>query len=143
MITFTEKIAPDSAESVDYTLALTAEERSRSRHCFQTTTGEDLYFNLPRGSVLLDGDVVRSPSGQRVRIQAKPEPVLVVSSSDSFLLLRAAYHLGNRHVSLELHPTYMQLSPDAVLKEMLHHLGLEVVEDIRPFHPERGAYHHH
>lgn len=143
MLTFTEKIAPDSTQTVDYMLALTADERSRSRHCFQTATGEDLYFNLPRGSVLLDGDVVRSPSGQQVRILAKPEPVLVVSSADAFLLLRAAYHLGNRHVSLELHPTYLQLSPDPVLKEMLCHLGLEVVEDVRPFYPERGAYHHH
>jgi urease accessory protein len=148
MITFTEKIAPDTLPSgtppsVDYTLALTADERSRSRHCFQTANGEELHFNLPRGSVLSDGDVVRSPSGQLVQILAKPEPVLVVSSSNPFLLLRAAYHLGNRHVSLELHSTYLQLSPDPVLKEMLHYLGLDVTEDVRPFHPERGAYHHH
>lgn len=143
MITLTEKLPPNPDLAVDYTLLLTAEERVRSRHCFQAANGDDLYFNLPRGTVLRDGDIVRSPTGVQVRVQAKPEPVLVVTSDEPFRLMRAAYHLGNRHVSLELHPTYLQLSPDPVLADMLQHLGVEIAHAIRPFQPEAGAYHHH
>jgi urease accessory protein len=143
MITFTEKLtSPDPEVPADYTLALTAEERVRSRHCF-TTEAEAFHLNLPRGTVLRDGDRLRSPHGAILQIQAKPEPVLRVTSEHPFLLLRAAYHLGNRHVSLELHPTYLQLSPDPVLRDMLEHLGLQVTETVCPFQPELGAYHHH
>lgn len=127
---------------VQDTLALTAEERGRSRHSFTSPSGEVWHLQLPRGTVLVDGDLLSSPTGEQVRVLAKPEPVLMVTAPHPHALLRAAYHLGNRHVPLEIQPDYLRLSPDPVLADMLRHLGLTVVESVSPFLPEAGAYGH-
>jgi urease accessory protein len=125
-------------------LSLTAEERTRSRHHFVTDDGTPIYLQLPRGTALQEGDLLSSESDDvLVKIAAKPEPVLTVTSDDSINLLRAAYHLGNRHVSLEITPTYLRLAPDSVLLGMLTQLGLQVVEQVAPFCPQGGAYSHH
>jgi urease accessory protein len=68
--------------------------------------------------------------------------VLTVTSPHQFELLRAAYHLGNRHVSLEIAPSYLRMAPDPVLRGLLEQLGLTVEESIFPFQPETGAYAH-
>ncbi|MCC5640332.1 urease accessory protein UreE [Nostoc sp. CHAB 5844] len=135
---------PANADAVvSLTLALTAEERTRSRHRFETEDGQVVFLRLPRGTVLQDGDILHDESdGSVIRIVAKPEPVLTVFAS-SLLLMRAAYHLGNRHVPVEITPSYLRLSPDAVLHTMLAQLGLEITEEIAPFQPELGAYGHH
>jgi urease accessory protein len=128
---------------VDYTLSLTAEERMRSRHHFVADQGQDLYLRLPRGTVLRHGDILQSETGDRVvRIIAKPEPVMTVTAAIPLDLLRAAYHLGNRHIPLEITATYLRLSSDPVLKSMLEQLGLVVADDVLPFQPETGAYGH-
>jgi urease accessory protein len=125
-------------------LWLSAEERTRSRHHFTTEDKTPVYLQLPRGTTLQDGDLLASDtSGILVKVVAKPEPVLTVTSNDSFNLLRAAYHLGNRHVSLEITPTYLRLTPDNVLEGMLTQLGLQVVAEVAPFCPQGGAYSHH
>ncbi len=124
-------------------LSLTAEERTRSRHHFVTDDGTPIYLQLPRGTALQEGDLLSSVNDILVKIAAKPEPVLTVTSDDSINLLRAAYHLGNRHVSLEITPTYLRLAPDSVLLGMLTQLGLQVVEQVAPFCPQGGAYSHH
>jgi urease accessory protein len=124
-------------------LSLTAEERTRSRHHFSTDDETPIYLQLPRGTTLQDGDLLASEQGDFfVKVVAKPEPVLTVTSSDSLTLLRAAYHLGNRHVSLEITPTYLRFTPDLVLERMLTQLGLQVVAEVAPFCPQGGAYHH-
>lgn len=124
-------------------LSLTAEERTRSRHHFVTDDGTPIYLQLPRGTALQEGDLLSSMVDDAlVKIAAKPEPVLTVTSDDSINLLRAAYHLGNRHVSLEITSTYLRLTPDPVLLAMLRQLGLQVVEQIAPFCPQGGAYSH-
>jgi urease accessory protein len=78
-----------------------------------------------------------------VRVIAKPEPVITVTAQTDLELLRAAYHLGNRHVPLEITPKYLRLSPDTVLQDMLEHLGLQTEAEIAPFQPEMGAYGSH
>jgi urease accessory protein len=93
--------------------------------------------------VLRDGDLLHSESDRLVRIIAKPEPVLTVTAQTPVDLLRASYHLGNRHVPLEITHTYLRLSPDPVLRSMLEQLGLNVVEAVLPFQPEVGAYGNH
>jgi urease accessory protein len=135
------------SEEIDWTahltLALTAEDRTRSRHRFTTTTGEAVYLKLPRGTVLRQGDRLGAEDhGVILTIEAKPEPVMTVRASSSLALLRAAYHLGNRHVPLEVAADYLRLSPDPVLAHMLDHLGVAVVTEIVPFQPESGAYRH-
>jgi urease accessory protein len=126
-------------------LALTAEERTRSRHHFITEDGKPIYLQLARGTVLQGDDLLTSEHDDNilVKIVAKSEPVLTVTSDDSINLLRAAYHLGNRHVSLEITPTYLRLAPDPVLAGMLTQLGLQVVSELAPFCPQGGAYSHH
>lgn len=143
MLTFTQRLSMAVDATVNFTLSLSAEERSRTRHRFETPDGQDLYLRLPRGTVLQDGDLLQS-EGQDVviRIVAKPEPVLTVTAQKPVDLLRASYHLGNRHVPLEVTPEYLRLSPDSVLQAMLEQLGVEVQAEIVPFQPETGAYGH-
>ncbi len=134
------RLPPDLNTTVSFTLALTAEERTRSRHYFETEH-EGVYLQLPRGTVLRHGDILQSDHPEHlVRVIAKPEPVMVVTATTPLQLLRAAYHLGNRHVPLEVTADYLRLSPDPVLKAMLEQLGVQVTEAILPFEPEAGAY---
>lgn len=144
IITLTERSPANAQQPVQAVLALSAEDRQRSRYRCQTTTGEELLLNLPRGTVLREGDLLTTPDQNWwVRVQAKPEPIFIVSAQQPLDLLRAAYHLGNRHVPLELTLQTLKLSADPVLGEMLKHLGVEVSESLAPFSPEVGAYGHH
>lgn len=143
MLNLTQRLPANQDAVVSYTLSLTADERTRSRHRFETQDGQALFLRLPRGTVLRDRDLLQSEYGDTlVRIAAKPEPILTVTAKGPLELLRAAYHLGNRHVAIEIAPTYLKLSPDPVLKAMLEHMGMEVKEEVLPFQPETGAYGH-
>ncbi|MEO8894089.1 MAG: urease accessory protein UreE [Coleofasciculaceae cyanobacterium] len=142
MLTFTQRLNRLET-TVSFSLSLTAEERTRTRHRFETPDGKELFLRLPRGTVLQEGDLLQSEDGATViQIEAKPEPVLTVTADKLVDLLRASYHLGNRHVALEVTPSYLRLSPDSVLQAMLEQLGVEVREEIVPFQPETGAYGH-
>ncbi|NET59163.1 MAG: urease accessory protein UreE [Symploca sp. SIO2E6] len=143
MLTFTERLPASRDITVNFTLALTAEERTRSRHRYENSEGTALYLRLPRGTFLQDGDLLRSQDQEVIiLIVAKPEPVLTVTSPIPVNLMRAAYHLGNRHVPLEVAPNYLRLSPDPVLQAMLEQLGVECKEEVVAFKPEIGAYRH-
>ncbi|MBF2085783.1 urease accessory protein UreE [Thermoleptolyngbya sp. C42_A2020_037] len=131
------EVCPEPAE---LTLLLTAEERVRSRHYFESVEGIPCSLQLPRGTVLRDGDVLLAASGERVRVVARPEPVVTVTAHTPLALLRAAYHLGNRHVPLEVTETYLRFSPDSVLQDMVEKMGLHVQLEEQPFQPETGAY---
>ncbi|MDF5725092.1 MAG: urease accessory protein UreE [Rhizonema sp. PD37] len=144
MLTFTQYKHQNPDTLVALTLALTAEQRSRSRHRFETEDGQTVFLRLPRGTVLRNGDLLLDETNSSVlKILAKPEPVLTVIAQTPLDLLRAAYHLGNRHVPVEITPTYLRLSTDPVLSIMLEQLGIEVKEEIVPFQPEAGAYGDH
>lgn len=135
-------------------LSLTAEERTKSRHWFVTTTGERVFLQLPRGTVLKDGDLLQAEPDSKISenltvpscpiiigIKAQAEPVLTITAPTPRELLQAAYHLGNRHVPIEIQPTYLRISPDSVLEKLLQQRGLTVTAGEHPFHPELGAYH--
>jgi len=143
MLTLTHRLSADPAQPVSLVLPLTAEERTRSRYRLRLEN-EEVFLHLPRGTVLQDGDLLQDSEGnQRVRVIARPEPVLTVTAATPLELLRAAYHLGNRHVTLEINAAYLRLAPDPVLKTMLEQLSLQVRAEIAPFQPEVGAYHRH
>jgi urease accessory protein len=143
MLALTERLPPDPQVVVSFTLWLTAEARSRSRYQIELANGQSLYLRLSRGTVLRDGDLLRAEADDYlVRVAAKPEPVLTATASTTLELLRAAYHLGNRHIPLEITATYLRLSPDPVLRTMLERLGLQITESVLPFQPEAGAYGH-
>jgi urease accessory protein len=143
MLTFTQRHPPNDDTIVTFTLSLTAEERTRSRHKFTLADGQDVFLRLARGTVLKDGDILTDETESiYMKIIAKPEAVLTILA-ELPLLLRAAYHLGNRHVPVEITSTYLRLSPDPVLAAMLTQLGLEIKEEVVPFQPELGAYGNH
>lgn len=131
----------------DAELLLTYEARSKSRlRCF-TTDGEEVGLFLERGQPALhDGECLQAEDGRIVRVRAKPEPLLHVTCANAFELTRAAYHLGNRHVALQLGDGWLRLPDDYVLKAMLEQLGANVEAIEAPYQPEQGAYgggHHH
>ena len=118
--------------------------RQKSRIEATDSLGRGLNVFLPRGTVLRGGDVLVAEDGSLVRVKAAPQPVLVVTHcadhGTPFDLLRAAYHLGNRHVPLELQPDRLLLEPDHVLADMLRMQHLIVTETASAFEPEGGAY---
>jgi urease accessory protein len=118
--------------------------RQKSRFDATDSLGRALGVFLPRGSVVRGGDLLVAEDGSLVRVIAAAQPVLRVTAcaehGSPFDLLRAAYHLGNRHVALELQPDRLQLEPDHVLAEMLRAMHLTVTEALAPFEPEGGAY---
>lgn len=126
------------------TVELDWDVRQKSRFEATDSQGRQLGVFLPRGTVVRGGDVLVAEDGSMVRVIAAPQPVLVVTPcaghGNSFDLLRAAYHLGNRHVALELRPDRLQLEPDHVLAGMLRAMHLDVEEALAPFEPEGGAY---
>ena len=118
--------------------------RQKSRIEATDSLGRTINVFLPRGTVLRGGDVLVCEDGSLVRVKAAPQPVLAVTHcadhGTPFDLLRAAYHLGNRHVPLELRPDRLLLEPDHVLADMLRMQHLIVTETSSAFEPEGGAY---
>jgi len=118
--------------------------RQKSRIEATDSLGRALHVFLPRGTVLRGGDVLVAEDGSLIRVKAAAQPVLVVTHcaqhGTPFDLLRAAYHLGNRHVPLELQPDRLVLEPDHVLADMLRRQHLIVTEALQAFEPEGGAY---
>jgi len=123
-------------------LPLSAKERNQLRGKRSTLDGTDVILNLPRGGGrLLPGEVLKSENSQiLVSIEAAHEDVIRISSENRLKLLKAAYHLGNRHVEIELHEKELYLLNDVVMKKMLEGHGFEIESFQRPFSPEAGAY---
>ena len=126
------------------TIELDWDVRQKSRFDGTDNTGRQLGVFLPRGTVVRGGDVLVAEDGSLITVQAAPQPVLVVTPcsehGSAFDLVRAAYHLGNRHVQLQLAPDRLLLEPDHVLADMLRAMHLTVTETQAAFEPEGGAY---
>ena len=126
------------------TIILDWDVRQKSRFDALDSQGRQLGVFLPRGSVLRGGDVLVADDGSLIKIIAAPQPVLVVTHcaqhGTPFDLMRAAYHLGNRHVAIELKPDHLKIEPDHVLADMLRAMHLIVREAEEAFEPESGAY---
>ena len=126
------------------TVELDWDVRQKSRFSATDSTGRELGIFLPRGTVVRGGDVLVAEDGSLVRVLAAPQPVLVITActehGTAFDLTRAAYHLGNRHVPIELQPDHLKIEPDHVLADMLRAMHLTVTEAQDAFEPEGGAY---
>jgi len=118
--------------------------RCKSRFDATDSTGRQLGVFLPRGTVVRGGDVLVAEDGSLVRVEAAPQTVLRITvcaeHGSPFDLMRAAYHLGNRHVPIELRPDHLKIEPDHVLAEMLRAMHMTVSEVQAPLEPEGGAY---
>jgi len=135
-------------------LVLPFDQRQKSRLRARLDSGIEAALMLERGTILRGGDRLLSGDGRIVLVVAADEPVLQVTASNPAQLMRAAYHLGNRHVPLQISQGdgqdgagWLRLEQDHVLKEMLLGLDMTVQELLAPFEPEAGAYgggyHHH
>ena len=126
------------------TVTLDWDVRQKSRFDATDSQGRQLGVFLPRGTVVRGGDVLVAEDGSMVRVIASPQPVLVITHCSEhgtpFDLLRAAYHLGNRHVPIELKPDHLKIEPDHVLADLLRAMHLLVREANEAFEPESGAY---
>ena len=120
-------------------LVLPFDLRQKSRLRARADNGEDVALILPRGKVLRDGERVQATDGREVEIVAAPEKLAHIECAD---LARIAYHLGNRHVPLQLGQGFVRIAEDHVLEEMARKLGARVSRVEAPFEPEPGAYGH-
>jgi urease accessory protein len=126
------------------TVELDWDVRQKSRFDCTDSQGRRLGVFLARGTVVRGGDVLVAEDGSMINVVAAPEPVLVITHCPQhgtpFDLTRAAYHLGNRHVPIELKPDHLKIAPDHVLAGMLRNMHLIVNEAQAAFEPEAGAY---
>lgn len=116
--------------------------RTKSRLRAKLGSGEEVGLFLPRGTILRGGQKLQGGDGRVIEVVAAPESLLEVRCADAFELARAAYHLGNRHVAVELGEGWLRIQADHVLEGMLVGLGAEVSPISAPFEPEAGAYAH-
>jgi urease accessory protein len=121
-------------------LILPFDQRSKSRLRTSLSSGEEAALILERGSVLRGGDKLQTEDGRVVEVISAPETVSTVTAEDPAMLARASYHLGNRHVALQVGQGWLRYLHDHVLDEMVRGLGFRVVTEMAPFEPEAGAY---
>lgn len=138
MLTLIER-CPSVAEPYGE-LVLPYDLRIRSRLRTRLASSEEAVLRTERGTILRGGECLKSEDGRVVLVSAAPEKVMHVTCADQYELTRAAYHLGNRHVPVEIADGYLRIAADHVLGGMLLGLGAQVSELEAPFEPESGAY---
>lgn len=139
MIVLTRRVTEGAATTGSVTLSVDARIKSRLR--VQLDDGRDAGLMLERGHLLRGGELLSDAQGAHViRVVAADEAVSSARCADPLLLARAAYHLGNRHVPLQIEPGLLRYQHDHVLDDMLRGLGLAVEREQAPFEPEAGAY---
>jgi urease accessory protein len=136
------EFAPEGTRADD-TLTLPFESRQKSRLAATTDSGKSVGLFLARGHILRSGMVLTGADGLTVTICSAQEPVSVMRIEDSLKFAKACYHLGNRHVPLQILDGELRYLQDHVLDHMLEGLGLSVEHETLPFEPEAGAYHSH
>ena len=130
------------------TVLIDFDRRHRRRIQLTTEAGAALLLDLPQAVRLRGGDALACEDGQLVRVEARAEPLLDIHAHDAAELVRIAWHLGNRHLPVQLLGTHIRIRADHVIADMVRGLGGHVHEMEAPFDPEAGAYaagaaHHH
>jgi urease accessory protein len=119
---------------------LTFDERNRRRLRYVAAGGTEFVLDLPRATVMHDGDGLKLENGQVIAVEAAAESLVEVTAPDFHTLVRIAWHLGNRHLPAQLHPSRILIRDDHVIVDMLVGLGATVRHIEAPFTPESGAY---
>jgi urease accessory protein len=132
----------DEASAVD-SIILDAHERHRRRVMLRAERGTKFLLDLPKATALHDGDGLVLDDGAMVRIVGRPEPLVEVSAADPHALARLAWHIGNRHIEVEIAGAKLRIRRDHVIEDMLRGLGATLSPIEAAFHPEHGAYEHH
>ncbi|WP_066962182.1 urease accessory protein UreE [Microbulbifer sp. Q7] len=139
-----QRLGTHSGKTAQYVVVLDHLQRDRGRLRAQATDGSEVRIFLERGKPLQVGEILQSQCGKLVEVVGAEEPVTTARCEDWFLFSRACYHLGNRHVKLQLGNAdsgrWLRITPDHVLEEMLELLGLSLTREHAVFVPESGAY---
>ena len=148
MLTISTKLSHvDTDMKIADKVAMSFDLRQKSRVRVTLQSGQEAALFMQRGTILRGGDLLQADNGAIIAVIAADQAVMKVTAPSSKALTRAAYHLGNRHVPLEIGDGWLKLETDSVLKDMLVGLGVSVTELQAPFEPESGAYagggHHH
>jgi len=136
MVIVREKLASCAAQAAGR-LSLAFERRQRSRQRAMLDSGEEIGMVMPRGEVLRGGDRLLASDGRVFEVVSAPEALLHIEAPS---LARIAWHLGNRHVPVQLGAGFLRIAEDRVLETMLRGLGASVTRVEAPFEPEGGAY---
>jgi urease accessory protein len=137
------------AGSTSETISLSFDDRKRGRLKLVTDNGNAVGIQIERGQVLRHGTVLATDNDEYLSVLASNESVATAYVEDGTLFARGCYHLGNRHVPLQIGEGFLRFQKDYVLEDMLHGLGIHVEHELAPFEPENGAYapgtggHHH
>jgi len=146
MLQVTEHLSKTDSNTVnttaDTSLTLPFELRQKSRLRTRLDNTLEVGLLLPRGTVLRQGDLLRADNGLVIEIKASKEAVSTATSTDPLQLARACYHLGNRHMPLQIGNNWLRYLHDHVLDDMVSKLGLKVIAEQASFEPEAGAYSH-
>ena len=121
-------------------VVLDFDERYRRRFVMTGVGGLAFLLDLPEAAMLRGGDGLKLEDGRIVEVVAAPEPLAEIRAADALGLMRVAWHLGNRHLAVELMPKALRIRRDAIIEEMAKGLGASVIALEAPFNPEGGAY---
>lgn len=139
MLYLTRRVETPAQTTASVTLPV--DMRVKSRIKVTLNDGRQAGLLLPRGLLLRDGDILSNENGDEfIKVIAADEAVSVVRCADPFMLAKACWHLGNRHVPLQIMPGELRYHHDHVLDDMLRQFGLDVDFAHLPFEPEAGAY---
>lgn len=142
MLDIYQRLGTHCHEPVYTSVILTHEQRDRGRLKLVGANGEDIRVFLERGKPLLVGEYLRSNCGKHVKVEGAVEAVAKATCDNWETFAKACYHLGNRHVKIQIGDRSLSITPDHVLEEMLVLLGLTVTHESAVFIPESGAYSH-
>jgi len=131
----------DAAEAID-SVTLDAHERHRRRVVLSGERGTRFLLDLPQATALRDGDGLVLDDGAIVRIVGRPEPLVEIAAGDAHELARLAWHIGNRHIDVQIVGDRLRIRRDHVIEDMLRRLGARLSPVEAAFDPERGAYEH-
>jgi urease accessory protein len=130
-----------AARAVDR-VTLASEDRHRRRLVMTGEGGTRFLLDLPHATRLRDGDGLVLDDGSIVRVVGKPEPLVEIAAQSEAARLRIAWHIGNRHVEVQVVGDRLRIRRDHVLEAMLAGLGATLTPVEAPFDPEQGAYAH-
>ena len=142
MLEVYERLGPHCEEKIDSRIVLSHDQRDRGRLRTTTSDGDEVRIFLERGTPLLVGEYLRTQCGKHLLIEGAFEDVVGASCANWNTFSRACYHLGNRHVKMQIAERALYMLPDHVLEEMLIMLGMTLHREQRIFIPESGAYSH-